>query len=628
MSYLKLVETATGRSVEFRSDRVRIGRDPGCDVVCDAPTASVVSSRHCDVRMVDDAWRVVDLASRNGTFVNGTRVSADTPVAPGDEISLGATGPRFVVSATSEVAPTEPEVPSLSIEAPPRPYAVSLLDPTTGRRYEARGTRIRIGRGRVCEVQIPAVPDAVVSRVHAELLVTPAGSLVVRDAGSTNGTWVNDARVHEPMPVRLGDRLTLGPGGPVLVVEALGTARDRPVSAARGALARARRSSAYLRALAVELGGASRRRGRWLTVLALVIAASLAGAVYGVYWLLSGEVRDTEQRAETAADSARAREAALAQALAAARAAAAPSLEVDSLRVALESAQVRTAALSTAFARAQTALADQIAAGETRRLGAQAELDRLRAELAAAEQRAPSPGLVDSLRQAIAGAEAQTANVAAKLRAVRGTDFAAIAERNQNAIGLVTVALAHRYYSGTGFVISTAGYLLTNWHVVADSGGLQADTIWVTMADHGDAEYADVVASSEATDLALLKIRAYRGPYLQALDWTATQARQGDPAALIGFPAGSGFARVGSATAVVRTSMTAGIISRVTDEMIQFDGITIGGSSGSPLFNASGQVVAVHRAGLVQSPGFAFSVPLRLAVALLPPALKVRFALP
>ena len=74
--------------------------------------------------------------------------------------------------------------------------------------------------------------------------------------------------------------------------------------------------------------------------------------------------------------------------------------------------------------------------------------------------------------------------------------------------------------------------------------------------------------------------------------------------------------------------MTAGIISRVTDEMIQFDGITIGGSSGSPLFNACGQVVAVHRAGLVQSPGFAFSVPLRLAVALLPPALKVRFALP
>ena len=74
--------------------------------------------------------------------------------------------------------------------------------------------------------------------------------------------------------------------------------------------------------------------------------------------------------------------------------------------------------------------------------------------------------------------------------------------------------------------------------------------------------------------------------------------------------------------------MTAGIISRVTDDMIQFDGITIGGSSGSPLFNASGEVVAVHRAGLVESPGFAFSVPLRLAVSLLPAALKIRLGVP
>lgn len=214
------------------------------------------------------------------------------------------------------------------------------------------------------------------------------------------------------------------------------------------------------------------------------------------------------------------------------------------------------------------------------------------------------------------------------MRAVRGTDFATIAERNQGAIGLVTVSLAQRYYSGTGFVISPDGYLLTNWHVIADSGGVQADTIWVTMADHTDAHYADVVASSELRDLALLKIRGYQGPCLQALDWTAAQARQGEPAALIGFPAGSGFARVGSTTASVRTSMTAGIISRVTDDMIQFDGITIGGSSGSPLFNASGEVVAVHRAGLVESPGFAFSVPLRLAVSLLPAALKIRLGVP
>src|SRR2546426_4981115 len=51
--------------------------------------------------------------------------------------------------------------------------------------------------------------------------------------------------------------------------------------------------------------------------------------------------------------------------------------------------------------------------------------------------------------------------------------------------------------------------------------------------------------------------------------------------------------------------MTAGIISRATEDVIQFDGMTIGGSSGSPLLNANGEVIAIHRAGLPQAPGIA-----------------------
>src|SRR5256885_5282474 len=105
------------------------------------------------------------------------------------------------------------------------------------------------------------------------------------------------------------------------------------------------------------------------------------------------------------------------------------------------------------------------------------------------------------------------------------------------------------------------------------------------MADQAQAHGADVIATSQERDIRVIKVRGYQGPYLSAIDWAGTKARQGDPAALIGYPAGSGFARLRSA--VVRTSMTAGIIFRATGDVIQVDGMTIGGSSGGPLLKAN-----------------------------------------
>ncbi len=193
-------------------------------------------------------------------------------------------------------------------------------------------------------------------------------------------------------------------------------------------------------------------------------------------------------------------------------------------------------------------------------------------------------------------------------------------------MGLVTVSFGRAYYSGTGFAITPDGYMLTNWHVVADSQHARPDTIWVTMADQTQARYADVIASSQERDIAVIKMRGYQGVYVSAVDWSGTKARQGEPAALIGYPAGAGFARLRSS--VVRTSMTAGIISRATEDVIQFDGMTIGGSSGSPMFNANGEVIAIHRAGLPQAPGFALAVPTKHAVAIMPIPLREKLGIP
>jgi S1-C subfamily serine protease len=497
-----------------------------------------------------------------------------------------------------------------------------------------------MGRGRECEVQPVETSDTIVSRVHAELTVGPSGGLVVRDADSKNGTFLNGERISKPMPVRLGDKIMLGTGGPVLLVEGMGTAPQKIVprpDAGLGqntvmglighALAQAkeerkrggRGSTAFMKAVTEG------KRARWLTMLVFVLVFLLAGGVYGVYWLLSRQVQHTEQALRTAEDSARAESERLRRELADARAGAAPAAQVESLRTQLAAAQSRTTELQAALDRAQQALGQQLAVGETRREEAQRDLQRMRDQLSAAERRAPSQALIDSLRRAVATAETQTASLDAKMRAIRGTDFAGMAQQNQGAVGLITVALGGDRYDGTGFVISPDGYMLTNWHVVADSAHAEPDTVWVTMADQSLGRYADVVATSRERDVALIKIRGYQGSHLTTIDWTGTKARQGEPAALIGYPAGSGFAR--DRASVVRTSMTAGILSRVTADLIQFDGMTTGGSSGSPVFNANGDVISVHRAGLRQGPGFALSVPVKYAIPLMPPALRQRLGL-
>jgi len=646
VSYLKLTDTSGQLVAESSGATLRVGRDPDSSVVVRGEAARVASVRHAELRFENGSWLLTDLSSKNGTFLNGKRVSTATPVKQGDLIRLGESGPEYrVATIGDELEETLAERPGLQLpprEAEQRAYGVTLLVTATGKRFEARGTRIRLGRGRECEVQPVDTSDTTVSRVHAELTVGPSGGLVIRDAQSRNGTYLNGERIAKPMPIRLGDKIMLGNGGPVLLVEGMGTAPQKAVprpqaGGGRGlgqktvigmigdALAKARRPSAFLRGIADEVGNDARRKIRWLTGLVVILVLLLGGGVYGVYWLLSRQVEHTKQALRTAEDSSRAEAERLRRELAAARAAAAPAAEVETLRVQLAAAESRTSQLQAALDRAQQALGQQLAVGETRREEAQRDLQRMRDQLADAERRAPSQGLIDSLRRSVTAAEAQAASLDAKMRAIRGTDFAGMAQQNQGAVGLITVALGGDRYDGTGFVISPDGFMLTNWHVVADSAHAAPDTVWVTMADQATGHYADVIATSRERDVALIKIRSYQGSHLTAIDWAGTKARQGEPAALIGYPAGSGFAR--DRTSIVRTSMTAGILSRVTADLIQFDGMTTGGSSGSPVFNADGEVISVHRAGLRQGPGFALSVPVKYAIPLMPAALRQQLGL-
>jgi ABC transport system ATP-binding/permease protein len=81
----------------------------------------------------------------------------------------------------------------------------AISGPHTGRVIPVQG-RLTVGRAPPCELLLD---DRKVSRRHATLLLLK-GTLIVRDHGSLNGTWVNDSRIADPVNLWSGDRLRIG----------------------------------------------------------------------------------------------------------------------------------------------------------------------------------------------------------------------------------------------------------------------------------------------------------------------------------------------------------------------------------------------------------------------------------
>jgi len=83
--------TASGTRFTLDSDRMTIGRSTACDVRIEEPS---ISSEHARFVRAEDGWRIVNLLSTNGVFVNGQKVFSHR-LCEGDEIRLGRTLLRF-----------------------------------------------------------------------------------------------------------------------------------------------------------------------------------------------------------------------------------------------------------------------------------------------------------------------------------------------------------------------------------------------------------------------------------------------------------------------------------------------------------------------------------------------------
>lgn len=163
--------------------------------------------------------------------------------------------------------------------------------------------------------------------------------------------------------------------------------------------------------------------------------------------------------------------------------------------------------------------------------------------------------------------------------------------------------------AGTGFILSSDGYIATNKHVVSG-----ANKIGVLLDDGTAFEDVELIGTDPLNDFAIIKIK-------NAKD--LTPIKLGDSKTIT---AGQHVIAIGNALGAYQNSVTSGIISgkgrslTATDssrtqyetlsDMIQTDAAINGGNSGGPLLNAAGEVIGINTAYASQGNNVGFAIPI------------------
>lgn len=155
----------------------------------------------------------------------------------------------------------------------------------------------------------------------------------------------------------------------------------------------------------------------------------------------------------------------------------------------------------------------------------------------------------------------------------------------------------------SGFLVSPAGRLLTNFHVVADSASLT-----VKLADGRTFKDVSVIKADEDNDLIVLQIDAAGLPFIQPGD--SDKVEIGDPIIAIGNPLG------------LENTVSAGLISQVRkgddgDKLFQISAPISPGNSGGPLLDAAGDAIGVVEATIRAGQNLNFAIPINTARPLL-----------
>jgi S1-C subfamily serine protease len=387
--------------------------------------------------------------------------------------------------------------------------------------------------------------DLEVSSVHA-LLFRSDSQWFIRDAGSTNGTFVNGTRVTNDVALSHGDRIEFGAGGPLAEIR-LG---EDPAAA---------EGQSRTRVLRAQYA----RQHRKLAIVALALGIALVVAAAGLV------IVGSESRRERAAWE-RERASLLGR--------------IDTLLVtndaSVASLRGELDGLATELRRSETEVRETRAALEHLPPRSNADtVDRLRRQLRSATQALARQQLAASL------------------------DFQAIERANRDAVALIYVEAQDGAVStATAFSVRKDGTLLTARHVITGAdGSRQPRRIAVQFSDSEQFFPAQIAALSHDFDLAVLRVDNILGdvPAVAGFNTRSDTIGAGAPVAIIGYPlGGESEGADGPPRKIAKPLVTAGVVTALSGGLLEIQGYGAAGASGSPIVDATGRVVAVLMGGI------------------------------
>jgi S1-C subfamily serine protease len=421
---------------------------------------------------------------------------------------------------------------------------------------------IGLGRHPLSDVRFDAERDLDVSSRHAAIVRKTEG-FVLQDLGSRNGTFVNGKRITTDTLLHAGDVIGFGANGPALEFTVIEAEQDLPPTTAAEALAERAsaprevfsaaqppplRPTPLRQSTGVRIAVEVARQTAHLRRTTKVLLVLLIIIASGFTWMqIDGRRRASREF----------------------------QAELQGVRDALKASHDETDRLRRELAQSG---------------GNAAAVARLRSELQVAEQR----------QRTLAGAA--------------GVDYRALSHQNQDAVAIVLVEYTDgERFSGTAFSVDSMGTMVTNKHILAGEDGTKTPRrLGIIFSGSTQFWRAEMIGVSPDADIGVLRVLIKGGtPRVRGLARTREGIERGDPVAILGYPLGFDLPmEAQGGQPIAEPTLTVGTISKALTSVIQVDAYGAPGSSGSPIFDRDGRVIAVLYGGERESNGkIIFAVP-------------------